>query len=80
MLRKLLSCVIFLYTSFCFSQEFSISGTVNDSNTKSIAYANVILVSKANLEIIKGTITDDFGAFKIENVDKGDYTITLSFL
>ena len=80
MLRKLLSCVIFLYTSFCFSQEFSISGTVNDSNTKSIAYANVILVSKANLEIIKGTITDDFGAFKIENINKGDYTITLSFL
>ena len=80
MLRKLLSCVIFLYTSFCFSQEFSISGTVNDLNTKSIAYANVVLVSKANLEIIKGTITDDFGAFKIENINKGDYTITLSFL
>ena len=80
MLRKLLSCVIFLYTSFCFSQEFIISGTVNDSSTKSIAYASVVLVSKANLEIIKGTITDDFGAFKIENVDKGDYTITLSFL
>jgi len=80
MLRKLLSCVILLYTSFCFSQEFSISGTVNDSNTKSIAYANVVLVSKEDSEIIKGTITDDFGAFKIDNIDIGDYTITLSFL
>ncbi|MDC1227258.1 proline dehydrogenase family protein, partial [Algibacter sp.] len=56
------------------------SGTVNDSNTKFIAYANVVLVSKEDSEIIKGTITDDFGAFKIDNIDIGDYTITLSFL
>jgi len=80
MLRKLLSCFIFLYTSFCFSQQFSVSGNLNDSNSKAIAYANVVIISKENSEIVKGSTTDDFGVFKIDNIEKGDYTIKISYL
>ncbi len=80
MLRKFFPCFIFLSTMFCFSQQFSVGGNVNDSNNEPIAYANVVIMSKENSEILKGSTTNDFGAFKIDDIDKGDYTIKISFL
>lgn len=80
MLKRLISCFIFLFTWFCFSQQFSVKGNINDSNNKPIAYANIIITNNENPEVIKGTTTNDAGAFIIENIDKGDFTIKISFL
>lgn len=80
MFKNLTFYFFFIFTSICFSQQFAISGSVNDLNNKSIAYANVVIVSKENTEIIKGTTTNDDGVFRIENIDKGNYIIKISFL
>ncbi|WP_181364021.1 TonB-dependent receptor domain-containing protein [Algibacter marinivivus] len=69
-----------IFTSICFSQQFAISGNVIDLNNKPIAYTNVVIVSKENSEIIKGATTNDDGVFRIENIDKGNYIIKISFL
>lgn len=80
MFKNLTFYFFFLFASYCFSQHFTINGSVKDLNRKPIAYANVVIVSKENPEIIKGSTTNDNGVFRIENIDKGNYIIKISFL
>ncbi|MDG1730882.1 MAG: outer membrane beta-barrel family protein [Algibacter sp.] len=80
MYTKPIFFLTFLFTSFCFSQHYTISGSVNDTTNKAIAYANVILINKENPEDIKGSTTNEAGFFKIDNIEKGDYNIKITFL
>jgi len=80
MFKKLLVFSVFLWTSLCFSQQFSVEGQVVDSKRNPIAFANVVLVHRDTFDILKGTTTNDTGYFKIDNIDKGNYTLKLSFL
>ena len=80
MFKKLLVFSVFLWTSLCFSQQFSVEGQVVDSKRNPIAFANVVLVHRDTSDILKGTTTNDTGYFKIDNIDKGNYTLKLSFL
>lgn len=57
-------------------QYFSISGTVKDSLTnETLASANIYLT-----ELNKGAISDDFGRFSLDNIEKGIYTLRISYL
>ena len=80
MFKKLLVFSVFLWTTLCFSQQFSVEGQVVDSKRNPIAFANVVLVHRDTSDILKGTTTNDTGYFKIDNIDKGNYTLKLSFL
>ena len=80
MFKKLLVFSVFLWTTLCFSQQFSVEGQVVDSKRNPIAFANVVLVHRDTSDILKGTTTNDTGHFKIDNIDKGNYTLKLSFL
>ncbi|WP_298499281.1 outer membrane beta-barrel family protein [uncultured Algibacter sp.] len=80
MLNKLITPFIFLISTLCFSQNFNISGVVNDINKSPIAYTNVVVLNKLNLDVVKGSTTNEDGFFIIENIDKGEYVIKISFL
>ncbi|WP_396601108.1 TonB-dependent receptor domain-containing protein [Algibacter sp. R77976] len=80
MLNKLLTFFLFLLSTLCFSQQFRVNGIVNDTFNKPIAYTNVVILNKGNSEVVKGVTTNEAGVFLIENIDKGDYTIKISFL
>ncbi|MFB9052046.1 carboxypeptidase-like regulatory domain-containing protein [Formosa undariae] len=75
-----LTYLILLCSCFCFAQENKISGKVQDNHDSPIAYANIILVNKADDSKILGTITNDTGYFVIKNIETGTYNLEISFV
>ncbi len=65
----------FLFLSFhTFSQsKFTISGTIKDTENKSLEYASVVLFKSIDSTQIAGTITDENGFYAFENIKKGSY-------
>ena len=80
MFAKIISSCILLFSLICSSQEFNVIGNVNDTNSHPIAYANAVLIDTKDSSIIKGTTTNEFGAFYIDNVKAGTYVFKVSFL
>ena len=63
-----------------FSQEFSISGNIKSTDKQPISFANVILMTVGDSTIVKGTSTDDKGAFSIHSIPQDDYILKASFV
>lgn len=58
-----------------FAQTGMIKGTVSDNTENSLLGANVIIKNTS-----KGVQTDENGDFTIENIDNGDYILSISYL
>ena len=71
-----------LYPFILLGQNFTVSGIVLDEINQPISHANVVLHEVIQNEIAnqKGVSSDDNGAFKLENLTPGDYSIHISFL
>ncbi|WP_298555647.1 outer membrane beta-barrel family protein [uncultured Algibacter sp.] len=80
MFKRLIFCFVLVFTSICFSQQFSVSAIVNDRNNEPIAYTNVVIVNRENPDDVSGTTTNEDGVFKIEDLNKGDYVLEVSAL
>ena len=80
-LKILLILFIVLFNSLkIYSQTYSVSGQIADSSTKKpLGKANVIFTYQPNLKV-NGIIADDGGRFRIENLIRGKYLLTVSFL
>ncbi|MGV3686573.1 MAG: TonB-dependent receptor domain-containing protein [Daejeonella sp.] len=58
-----------------------ITGTILDSVSKApIDYATIALGSAGTTRSTNGALTDEKGAFKIENITAGTYRVTIAFL
>lgn len=58
-----------------------IKGVVIDGNSNSkLGYATVSLLSLPDSNLVTGAITDDQGKFEIKGIEKGKYTLKVSFL
>lgn len=84
-LKFLLYFFLFLNSINAFSQgvvgKGRIAGRVIDSlSKKPIEYATISLIKKENKKIVNGSLADEKGAFKIENVDEGIYTLSIFFI
>lgn len=79
---KSVTFLIIIFSISCFSQEFSIDGSINDNNNNPVAFANVLLINNSEdfAGIPKGTSTNENGYFIIENLSAGKYTLKVSFL
>jgi iron complex outermembrane receptor protein len=79
--KKLLFILVFFLTTYnCFTQttecNYTLSGKVIDEHDKSpLMFATVYIK-----ELERGSISDDKGNYKIENLCKGTYTIIVSHL
>ncbi|MGO4772004.1 SusC/RagA family TonB-linked outer membrane protein [Flavobacterium sp. W22_SRS_FK3] len=71
---KLLLMVLLLFTSFAFSQNFDVKGTVLDGSGMSLPGVNVKVKGSS-----QSTTTDFDGSFKLSGVTKGA-TIVLSYI
>ncbi|PNQ74832.1 glucosamine-6-phosphate deaminase [Hanstruepera neustonica] len=63
-----------------FSQDFSVSGFVIDTQGNPISFANIVLLSKTDSTAIKGTTSNDKGFFLIEHIDPNSYLLRTSFI
>ncbi|MES2761130.1 MAG: TonB-dependent receptor [Bacteroidota bacterium] len=57
-----------------FSQN-KISGSIKDSVSAGIPFASIAVLNSADSSIVKGSISDEFGAYKIENLKPGSYVL-----
>jgi len=58
-----------------------ISGKVKDTESKNpLEFATVSLTEKRSNKLIEGTITDVKGRFLFENIEVGEYLVTISFI
>lgn len=75
-MTKLLQTLAFIFlTHLAIAQKSTVTGTINDNNQKSLLGVN-ISVKNTN----KGTQTNERGDFEIENLEKGDFTLSISSL
>ena len=77
-MRFYLSCLFAIFSSCLFSQK-SITGITTDSlKNETIPFASVGLLSLPDSTIIKGTITDESGTFKLDDLMNGSYALKIS--
>lgn len=69
----------FFFSVSISAQNFTISGSVIDAKQNPISFANIVLYDTEG-GFVKGTSTDDNGAFEIENIASGDYTLKVTFI
>ena len=79
-IAKLLYFIALFFSTFSFSQNYSIVGELQDEKKAPIAFANVILIDLEDINSVKGTITDESGQFILDNLKKGNYVLKISFL
>jgi hypothetical protein len=78
-IKALLTAMFLSFTVAGFAQEKKgmFSGSVKASATKSPLYEAVITLSSPVLEGKKYAVTDSTGVYKITNLPKGTYSITI---
>lgn len=82
-IRVLLGSIL-LFTDVLLAQDRSgvtIVGAVKaDSTKRSLEFVNVVVLNQSDSTIVTGTVTDNKGKFRIDNVQAGDYLLKLSLL
>lgn len=79
-MKSLHTLCLFLFTSVVGFAQSEISGKVIDANGQAVAFANAVLYSSADTQMVKAEITDFDGVFKISGISHGDYTLHISFV
>ena len=69
---------IFPLTMLC--QSFSVSGFVKNESDQPISYANIFVLKVEDSTTVSGTTSNELGKFQINNLDKGNYLIKVSFM
>ena len=69
-IKTTLSLLLFLITSFCYSQQFTISGTITDNESGEELIGSTIVVTN----IMKGTSSNSYGFYSI-TLDEGTYDL-----
>lgn len=93
-MKNILSLSLLLFISFSLQAQMpgramakgpsiigKIEGTVIDASTGApVEFATVVLIEAATDKEINGTITDEKGEFKLQDVKNGQYKLAFSFL
>ncbi|MAW95460.1 MULTISPECIES: TonB-dependent receptor [unclassified Leeuwenhoekiella] len=74
-MKIILTTFVLFIGSWCFGQTGSLKGIVTDNTGKTLSGVNVILNNTA-----LGTQTNPDGIFEFEELQAGDYTLSLSYL
>jgi outer membrane receptor protein involved in Fe transport len=77
-----LALPIFLNSTFCAQlyAQSGITGKVQDSLQKPVAYANVLLLNATDSALVQGQVANNAGSFVIGKIDPGKYIIAVSML
>nr|MBI1229477.1 TonB-dependent receptor plug domain-containing protein [Cytophagales bacterium] len=75
--------LLLILLASCVTSGFSqgvIQGKIQDSQSKGISFANVLLRTEVDSSMIKGTISDELGDYKFTDIPKGDYFVEVTIL
>jgi len=80
-IKKTLSLFsFFLFSITVWSQTFSISGTVKDTTSETVAFANILLLQASDSTAVTGVSSDENGNFLLENIQPESYILKTSFI
>ncbi len=79
-MKFLLIAALGLCGSALFAQEGQISGTLQNSATEPLIYANVALYRSSDSTLVKAEATNDKGAFKLVNIPSGSYWLKATYI
>ena len=79
---KILKTIILLLfvTFYSFAQSPTISGVIVDGDNNAVEFANVLLLNSSDSSLVKGQVTNQYGAFEFSGVSKGAYILNSSFI
>lgn len=69
-----------LLTTFCFGQDFSISGFVDDEQGQPVKYSTVLAMKAQDSTVVNGVSSNDEGFFLVKQLAPDHYIIKISFL
>ena len=72
--------LLWVCLSFTLLAQSNIDGIVFDTDSKPLAFANVVLYKTQDSTMVKGEVTDEGGAYHIANITEGEYWISVSFI
>ena len=70
----------FLCISYCFSQDKTIVGTVQDSTEQKALYLANVTLHDSKDSLYKATVTSEQGRFELTKIEKGTYSLKISFV
>ena len=72
--------ILFMICSTLVWSQNTISGSVKDKENKPVAYANLLLLKAKDSVFVSGTSSNDFGDFKFDNIENGNYILKTSYV
>lgn len=80
-MNKIATTLLMLICTLAAMAQGTVTGRVVDKQTnENLQFVNAVVTSKSTGKLIKGSITDASGRFKIAGLAKGDYTLAVSFV
>jgi hypothetical protein len=73
----LFSSLVFSFKGYGQSQ---ITGKIQESDGKPLPFANVLLLNGRDSSLVKGAISDDLGAYSIDNIGSGTYRLVATMV
>jgi len=78
---KSLILILLIFSCNLFGQSnYSITGTVKDSNKNDLPFANLLLLKQNDSSFVKGVVSNEKGNYKFDFIDKGSYIILTSMI
>jgi outer membrane receptor protein involved in Fe transport len=81
--KLLFISLILFFTGFYLQSQtkYNITGTVVEyESNEALQYANLILSEENDSSLVAGTVTNEDGNFRFDNIKRGKYFITVSFI
>lgn len=75
MKASLFNFLFFILLQNSFGQ---VTGKITTADGQPIAFANVLLLNSIDTSLVKATLTDDKGDFRLQNINPGKYILRLS--
>ncbi|MCB0531358.1 MAG: TonB-dependent receptor [Saprospiraceae bacterium] len=70
----------FSLTTLTLTAQITVSGNVTDDNNQPIGFASVALISSLDSQLVKGALSEESGAFAINEVGPGTYRLLVNML
>ncbi|MBT8261175.1 MAG: TonB-dependent receptor family protein [Bacteroidia bacterium] len=76
----LISLFVFSISATAMSQDLHITGSVIDENNEVIAFATTYIIKASDSTLVKASITNNNGYFKIGPVQSGEYLLKVTYV
>jgi hypothetical protein len=75
-MKNFLFIFLLIIPYFQANSQHSVSGKVTDQSDNPMVFANILLLNPMDSALVKGAVTDNDGAYRLENVPEGNFLLS----